>query len=338
MRTTPSPAPAPRPQHQSLAQAQQASSHQFPSSTASPGLLHGVPTVHHPILPPTPGPYSYAGAAQQGARTNISPNGYPRTPASPLASASGQLQHHDSAPWAYLTPPFSGQTTAESSSQAQRREYQRALYQSANMPQTPSNQQRHPSTAVPTDFLERQVNQDPTNVAVWNGQPRTAADRTSAITPNAAWSPNPTATTPGTLSRRSSGQRSARRTKEQMRDSTDVSNQSRCHLCQQYYSSPLDLRKHIQRSHADIADRRHACEVDSCPWRFNHPREVNRHVRSAHPGVFPETARYYCRIEGCQYGGVGFVRKDNRDRHERKHSEDGSQPMSRSSSSRTFES
>ncbi|KAK6391450.1 hypothetical protein LTR65_004614 [Meristemomyces frigidus] len=330
------PPPAPRPEHPSLAPAQWPSLHQAVSTESAVAHPKSVPAAQQPSVSPTQGPYSYAHAAYQalGKRSYSTRQAQTHT-ASP---ASGIAQHYGPAQCAYMTPPHSAQLTAESYTQAQQRGDQGFPYQSPTQPRTPSSQQRYASTAIPTDFYGSQVSQNPTNVAMWNRQPRAALDRTTAITAYPAWVADPPIAPPISASQHSSGQKFLWRTRAQLRDSTDSSNQCRCDLCKQHYPTMTDLRKHIQRYHADIASRPKPCRVDGCPWRFSFPREVDRHMSSLHPDQLPEVARHYCRYDGCAYSERGFPRKDNRDRHERVHREGDSQPMSRSSSSQTFQS
>ena len=225
---------------------------------------------------------------------------------------SGQPSQPPTASWPYETPP-----TGISHQRARR-----TVLDQQQHPQILQQPQTYPFTPVPTDYRGTQAHRDPSSMEVWIQQPRVAADRTTpAADIGHLLSPSMSVASPASSSQQSSGQRSRRRARMEMSDQNE-DHQHQCQVCQRWYATKNDCKKHELRRHGEMAARPHACPEDGCPWRFNHPRELQRHWDAVHNSGGPTL--HFCRYYGCTLQSHGFTRRDNRDRHERSHHGEGS--------------
>lgn len=322
-----------------------------------------VPIVREPRVQQPPGPYSYAEATQQYPTTRPFNGG--SMPAQNTAWSNTTSQRltewgeESALQYSYTTTNAQLLSQAESSTQAQRRQYamqqqqaQQQCFMARQREQHTYQQQHlmarqreqhayqqqherppvgllHPAIAVRSNYSAPQVVGASSSLSEWNRQPRVAGDWTSALTATESpVDPTTPVQSQGSPTERSSG---SRRSRDQM---YDPSLPYMCDTCRRTYRTQADHNHHVQRTHADRANRPHVCP--HCASTFNHPRELERHIAGPHRNLIG-APRHYCRYSGCHYATQGFARSDQRNRHERTvHGEVTSQPMSHSSSSQTW--
>lgn len=87
-----------------------------------------------------------------------------------------------------------------------------------------------------------------------------------------------------------------------------------CQECLQTFPKRHILNRHSKQKHS----RPLKCTIGTCSAAFGFKKDLDRHIRSRHPGAIQISSRFYCPYEGCKYStgqGDGFSRKDNLDRH-----------------------
>jgi hypothetical protein len=81
-----------------------------------------------------------------------------------------------------------------------------------------------------------------------------------------------------------------------------------CPNCPRIFTEQAKLTRHVQTyRHA------HFCPVSSCPWNFNLPKDLRRHLAQHNP----QAPRYQCPVNNCPStrAGHGFTRPDLLTRH-----------------------
>lgn len=283
--------------------------------------------------PHRPGPYSYA----QVASAQETPSGVINSGAAHASCGFPALGQPNATysntrflpcQASVMHGPSAQQITSQSYPRVQQQQRQNQGYP-RNVPQLSRGQQLDFSTPSIPALSTSSTNLDPANVARWNYDSRVPGDRTiPRIDPASPAGPGMSVSAPHSPSETSSGNR--RRGEEMY----DRSFPFPCLTCSRTYNTQADLNHHIARVHSDRTNRRYRCPLCST-ITFNSPRELRRHLAAIHDNPLGED-RHYCSYQGCDYELSGFVRRDHRDRHERRvHREDGSHPMSRSSSTRT---
>ncbi|CAN8105741.1 unnamed protein product [Discula destructiva] len=85
-----------------------------------------------------------------------------------------------------------------------------------------------------------------------------------------------------------------------------------CPFCKVKVKTKSELKKHNQKH-----TKPHYCQVSDCPRTegFSTPNDVERHMRSCHPGIGAKGKYYKCTVAGCRSKEKQWPRADNFRQH-----------------------